>query len=353
MQGGLQVAETVAPDSAQVTMIVATTRQPSADPGERFNGARSGVPQHARIAVAIPPDHVAGRIEYGGGSGGGGFAVTAFDALPPERAADETRRLIAATGKRHVLVFVHGYNTRFDEAVFRFAQIVHDSGAPVTPVLFSFASAGKLSGYPYDRESAAVARDALEALLTQLARDPAVTDLSVLAHSMGGWLTLESLRQMAIRQRGIPVRIGNVMLAAPDVDVDVAASQGHALRTAGRMPRVTLFTAADDQALRVSRFVWGSRDRLGAIDPNKEPYRTRLAQAGVNVVDLAGLDGATTHGRFAEVPEVVAQIGERLARGQRLGGETSVAEAATATTQGALQGVGNILTAPIAVLAPR
>ena len=32
--------------------------------------------------------------------------------------------------ERHVLLFVHGYNTRFEEAVYRFAQIAHDAGAP-------------------------------------------------------------------------------------------------------------------------------------------------------------------------------------------------------------------------------
>ncbi len=134
----------------------------------------------------------------------------------------------------HVLVFVHGYNTRFDEAVFRLAQVVHDSGAPVTPVLFSWPSWGSLASYPYDRESAAFSRDALEDLLARLAKDPSVTQVSVLAHSMGGWLTMEALRQMGIRQGGIPARISNVMLAAPDIDVDVALMQGRAF--GGRRP---------------------------------------------------------------------------------------------------------------------
>jgi len=29
-----------------------------------------------------------------------------------------------------VLIFVHGFNNRFDDAVYRFAQIVHDSKTP-------------------------------------------------------------------------------------------------------------------------------------------------------------------------------------------------------------------------------
>jgi esterase/lipase superfamily enzyme len=66
-----------------------------------------------------------------------------------------------------VLVFEHGYNTRFDEAAFRFAWIVHDSGAKVTPVMFSWASWGTVSAFSYDRVSAEIARNGLESLLTR------------------------------------------------------------------------------------------------------------------------------------------------------------------------------------------
>ncbi len=43
---------------------------------------------------------------------------------------EATARLRRSTraGKRHALVFVHGFNNRFEDAVFRFAQIVHDTG---------------------------------------------------------------------------------------------------------------------------------------------------------------------------------------------------------------------------------
>ncbi len=256
-----------------------------------------------------------------------------------------------------MLVFVHGYNTRFDEAVFRLAQIVHDSGAPVTPVLFSWPSWGALSAYPYDRESAAFSRDALEELLARLAKDPSVTQVSVLAHSMGGWLTMEALRQMSIRQRGVPAKIGTVMLAAPDIDVDVALMQGRAMRTAAgarRGPKLMLFVSGDDAALNVSRRLWGSRDRLGAIDPQQEPYRTNLAKAGVEVVDLTpeSTDDRLGHGKFAESPLAVRMIGAQLARGQSLEGRQGLDEVATNLTQGATRAAGDLLTAPLRIVQP-
>src|SRR5690606_30137597 len=130
-----------------------------------------------------------------------------------------------STPHRRVLVFVHGYNTRFEEAVYRFAQIVHDSRAPALPVLFTWPSRGRLLEYAYDRESANYSRDALEAILQTMAKDKAVGEISILAHSMGNWVTLEALRQMSIRNGALSPKIKSVMLAAPDVDVDVFRRQ--------------------------------------------------------------------------------------------------------------------------------
>jgi esterase/lipase superfamily enzyme len=260
------------------------------------------------------------------------------------------KRLLASAQKknRHVLVFVHGYNTRFDEAVFRFAQIVHDSGADVTPVLFSWASWASLGSYPYDRESAALGRDSLELLLTKLTDTPSVGHVSVLAHSMGGWLTLETMRQMVIRNGTISPKIKDVMLAAPDVDVDVALAQGRVLQLARNKPKLTLFVSSDDKALGASRWLWGSTDRLGAIDPSKEPYQTNLARSGVKVIDLTGVQGGDSlnHGKFAESAGVVKLIGQRLASNQTLESDGAGGGVLHFVAQGAASAVETVLTAP-------
>ncbi|WP_192357641.1 alpha/beta hydrolase, partial [Mesorhizobium mediterraneum] len=105
----------------------------------------------------------------------------------------------------------------------------------------------------------------------------------ILAHSMGNWLALEGLRQMAIRNGGLPAKFKNVMLAAPDVDVDVFRTQ---IADMGKQhpqftlfvshPQFTLFVSQDDRALKVSRRVWGNIPRLGSIDPEQAPYKEEL-----------------------------------------------------------------------------
>ena len=101
----------------------------------------------------------------------------------------------------HVLVFVHGFNNRYEDSVFRFAQIVHDSGANVAPILFTWPSRASVFDYNYDKESTNFSRTALERTLATLVADPTVKDITVMAHSMGTWLAMEALRQMAITGR--------------------------------------------------------------------------------------------------------------------------------------------------------
>jgi esterase/lipase superfamily enzyme len=76
----------------------------------------------------------------------------------------------SAANKHHVLIFVHEYNNRFSDAVFRAVQLVHDSGAQVTPILFTWPSRGSVFAYGYDRESANLSRDAAAASWISSAR---------------------------------------------------------------------------------------------------------------------------------------------------------------------------------------
>lgn len=339
------------PEAKVVDLLVSTTRRPSSDPAVLFGGDRTLTPRFASLSISIPPGHKPGDIAWSSSAPADprtSFAATRADVLEPQAFNAALRRQIARTGRSHVLVFVHGYNTRLDEAAFRFAQIIHDSSSPVTPVLYSWASWGSLAAYPYDRTSASVARDGLESLLASLARDPAVSEVSVLAHSMGGWLAMESLRQMAIRDRQVSPKIRNLMLAAPDIDVDVAQEQARGLGE--KRPRITLFVSRDDDALWLSNIVWGSRDRLGAIDPGKEPYKANLKRFGVEVIDLTDIEtsDSTGHGKFAQSPDVVRAIGGRLAGGQRLSnGADDIGDGAALLTQGTLGAVGRVLTAPL------
>lgn len=348
------------PSTAQVEMLVTTTRGRAEKPGEMFSGERALSPTFADITVSIPPDTVRKAGEVAWPRKLPPNPATDFAALKAEeidRVAAEKwlNSHVRKSPDGSVLVFIHGFNNHFEDAVFRFAQIVHDSGARSVPVLATWPSRGSLLAYGYDRESTNYTRNAVERLFQYLARDPEVKEVSILAHSMGNWLALESLRQMAIRNDGLPAKFKNVMLAAPDVDVDVFGSQ---IADMGkRRPRFTLFVSRDDRALAVSRRVWGNVSRLGAIDPEQSPYKEELAADGITVVDLTKIKAGDNlhHTKFAESPEIVQLIGNRLSGGQTLtDSRLGLGDHIVAATAGAAQTVGTaaglVVAAPAAIV---
>ncbi|QBR72383.1 esterase [Beijerinckiaceae bacterium] len=360
IRGILEPVAYTAPGTSQVEMVVATTRMRTV-PAEMFSGLRAPSAAFADITVSIPPDGVRqiGEVQWPQqipGNPATDFVTLKADILDRPQALSAFHRLVQKVPKRQALVFVHGFNNRFEDAVVRFAQIVHDSGADVAPVLFTWPSKGSALAYGYDRESANYSRDTLEAVLRALAKDPEVGQVSVLAHSMGNWVTLEALRQMAIRDGKVADKIRTVLLAAPDVDVDVARQE---IATLGpKRPNFILFVSEDDRALAISRKLWGGA-RLGAINPDIEPYKSELESEKIEVVNLTSEISPDRfhHGKFAENPMAVQLIGRSLASGQILtDSRVGVGERIMATTAGAAASVGHaaglVVSAPLTIVDP-
>lgn len=348
------------PQSHRVEMLIATTRSPSDIRGEMFTGERARAPNFADITVSVPPNAArkVGEVSWPKKlppNPATDFATLKADMIDIEAAKAWLNTSVRKTPDGSALVFIHGFNTRFEDSVYRFAQIVQDSGVRSAPILVTWPSRGSLLAYGYDRESTNYTRNALENLFQYLANDTEVKEVSILAHSMGNWLTLEALRQMAIRNGRLPAKFKNVMLAAPDVDVDVFRSQIVDMGTPH--PQFTLFVSRDDRALAVSRRVWGDIARLGSIDPEQAPYKQELADAEIKVIDLTKVKAGDrlNHGKFAESPEIVRLIGARISDGQtltdnRIGLGDTILAATTGTAAAAGNAAGLLLAAPVAIV---
>jgi esterase/lipase superfamily enzyme len=355
----LPVADT-SPSSSKIEMLVTTTRARSANPAEMYTGERGSAPSFADITVSIPPASVrqVGEVAWPKklpSNPATDFAVVKAEELTLQTAKGWLHASVRKSPDHSVLVFIHGFNNRFEDSVYRFAQIAKDTGTDSVPILVTWPSRGSTLAYGYDRESTNYTRDALELLFQYLARDPDIKEVSILAHSMGNWLALESLRQMAIRNGGLPAKFRNVMLAAPDVDVDVFRTQ---IADMGkRHPQFTLFVSQDDRALKVSRRVWGNIPRLGSINPEEAPYKEELASENVTVIDLTKVKSGDrlNHGKFASSPQIVQLIGARMAGGQsltdsRVGVGDTIVQATTGAAAAAGSAAGLVIAAPVAAV---
>ena len=296
--------------AAEHGVFIATTRARAKDAREVFDGARAPQVDYAEVDITVPAAHKIGQIERRRGNVADPskyFTARKVTAFSEGEFKAALRADIKRSGGR-ALVFIHGYNTSFDAAVYRMTQIVHDAGTSATPVLFSWASGGRTLDYVYDTNSATAARDALEATL-RLVAEAGATRIDIVAHSMGNWVTMEALRQLAIAgDPRLGGRIGDVILASPDIDIDVFKAQ---MARYGKPERpFVLMTSADDKALRLSAVLAGARPRVGDSGDAAE-----LAGLGVVVVDLSQVQGdRLAHTKFAENPVMIKLIGDSLNR---------------------------------------
>lgn len=350
----------VASGASPVDLLVATTRAPSEEPGVLFSGERGSGLMLSDIVVSVPPEknRKVGQVQWPSRLPADplkDFTTVSVKPMDVPAARGWLDRHLPKSGR--VLVFVHGFNNRYEDAVYRFTQIVHDSKTDAAPIIFTWPSRASIFDYSYDKESTNYSRDALESLLRAAIDTPDVGEITIMAHSMGTWLAVETLRQMAIRDGRVPKKIEQVILASPDLDVDVFGQQLYAL---GKdKPKFTIFVSRDDRALTLSKRLSGNVDRLGQIDPSQEPYRSLLEAQGITVLDLTALKSGDrlNHGKFAESPEVVRLIGNRLIDGQTVtDSEIGFGDRLGVVALGAAQTVGSAasiaVSTPIAVFDP-
>lgn len=298
-------------------IYVATTRAKADEPRQVYSRGRGDTPTFARIDISVPASHKVGAVERPRGDKPDPskyFTARSLAGIPDANAFASQVVAQSRTEGGRIVVFVHGYNTSFDASVYRVTQIAHDAGYDGTPVLFSWASGGSMLDYVYDRDSATAARDALEQLIRSLGRAGAGR-IDIVAHSMGTWLTMEALRQLAIAgDRDIGGQLGDVVLASPDIDVDVFKSQMRRYGVPDRPFFVLL--SGDDRALRISSLIAGRAPRVGDYASAKD-----LASLGVIVVDLTKVKAGDSynHTKFADNPLLVKLLGDRLREGDSLG----------------------------------
>jgi len=242
------------------------------------------------------------------------FTVKELKALSHDQFLALVRERVAASSafKDQALVFVHGFNTGFDHALYRTAQIAYDLKFDGAAFLYSWPSGGGVAGYGYDRESATQAEPYLKEFLTLLVKQTGAKSVSVIAHSMGNLPLLNVLRDLG---PALPagVRLNEVILAAPDVDRDVFANLVANIRRYGR--GITLYCSSNDRAMSASRRFAGGVPRAGDV-----PADGPVIIAGIDTIDVTATSTdlfALNHSVYAENSTLLNDIGLILQTGER------------------------------------
>ena len=281
--------------SVDPTLLVTTTRKP-------VNGGRAkpwfGPERATSMTVAraklVAPDE--SRLSLASV----GLDDWRLDRIEPVSA--EGSDLAAQAGAGDVLIYVHGFKQTFETAVLDAAHLSDGIKFRGRTMVFSWPSKAGLFDYAYDRDSAMWSRDAFERVLSALVSNPTGGRVHIVAHSMGTMLTLESLRQLYARYGDtVTSKIGAVVFASPDIDMDVFSSS---IQRIGPLTgKITVIASTNDRALALSGQIAGGMTRVGAAE------KAVIARLGVRVVDASQEGwGIINHDLFlsnAEVQRVI------------------------------------------------
>jgi esterase/lipase superfamily enzyme len=190
------------------------------------------------------------------------------------------------------------------------AQIVYDLQYTGTRVLFSWPSRGGTLAYAYDQNSALGARERFIELIQLLEKEAGIKKVHVLAHSMGNLVVLDALYNQA--RSANPVRIGELIMAAPDVDQD---HYRQAMKEITKIASgLTLYASSADKAMVASRKL-ASAPRAGDVSRNQP-----VLVEGVEAIDVTAIGNelfGLNHDVFAAQRSLLNDIKLIMSKGIR------------------------------------
>lgn len=299
------------------TIYYATNRKPSTEDGLHFNGLRqlgSNNINYGICRVAIPKSHKPGKTssalldmklfndpkEH--------IHIRELKSLSEDHFYKSINALlnqetVAKSMANDMVIFIHGFNVPFNQAVRRTAQIAYDTNFKGIPMLFSWPSDGELTGYMSDREDATWSVQHMEKFLDDIIKKTRTRKIHLIAHSMGNQVLIGALNRIALKRKPSAESLfGNIIFAAPDFDAELFKHQ-IASQVVTLADTMTIYTSKKDTALTLSTKV-NKAQRLGL---------TITKLDNINLIDASNIEVSpwsvpSFHSYYATKEKVIDDI---------------------------------------------
>ena len=209
------------------------------------------------------------------------FVITRFEEQSGDGFFLDLRATTGKSAGKQAFVFVHGFNVPFEAAVYRTAQLAYDLDFDGAPILYSWPSEGKLTGYPTDLNNNEWTVDHLSTFLRQVSEQSGAQTIHLIAHSMGNRALVNALAQLAASPAATQPHFNQVVLTAPDIDASIFKTL--AVRFQPLVARATLYASSKDEALVASKTYQGYQ-RAGDTDP------AVVIVPGMDTIDVSSVD---------------------------------------------------------------
>ncbi|WP_260961865.1 alpha/beta hydrolase [Pseudomonas citri] len=213
-----------------------------------------------------------------------------------------------------VLLFVHGFNVKFDDAVKRAAQVSYDINPALQPVVFSWPSIGDPLKYNRDFGRALDSVDDFEKFMLKLATSTQGRRIHILAHSMGSKVVIPALARLySTHTKLLDKKLSNIILAAPDFPRETFISK---YKTAfSKFGRATVYMSSEDKALLLSSSTYlADREMLGFSGPEG------FYSPGIDSVDITragGIDDLLGHSKYGSSARVLVDMQDMIGKNLR------------------------------------
>lgn len=238
---------------------------------------------------------------------------------------------------RNLLVFIHGFDNSFENAITRAAfnrEWFAASGMPgadTTVVAFSWPSLGKLITLPfpdasYRRDQTTAGQSGLHIMSFFANLEPIITSVRakghrvfLLAHSMGNWALQAAVESWFMHGNGDAFLFDEVLLAAADEVYNtfefLPAGRLSGLDRLAR--RISTYASEEDAVLKLSMAVNLGAKRLGQAGPHNQADTVRFPPAKYRTVDCSGfrdykVDLASSHQYYRRSPGVRTDIANTM-----------------------------------------
>jgi esterase/lipase superfamily enzyme len=223
-------------------------------------------------------------------------------------------RVLKQGQKQGAMVYVHGYNNSFEDALFKTAQLAFDAHFPGVPIAFSWPSKNGVADYDYDHDSADFSSDAFLQLLRLVRRDAAVSKVYVVVHSLGNRILLDALAHLPEKD----ITLTEIIMAAPDIARENFVGRLNALKNAAK--GLTLYASSADKAMLISRV------KAGGVRAGDIPEMGPVVSPGMDTIDVTALGDdpfSLNHSVFSSNRSLIDDIGRLIRTGARPPGDRS------------------------------
>ncbi len=253
---------------------------------------------------------------------------------------DDSTRGDLETPGRNLLIFIHGFDNSFENAITRAAfnqQWLLNSGLPGTDtsvIAFCWPSLGKLLSFPildadYKQDQTSARLSGLHIMSFFAALEPTLAKarkagakVTLLAHSMGNWALAAAVENWFAHGNGVASLFDEAILAAADEVYDTFdyLPYGRLSGLSNLARRISIYFSNADAVLKISMVVNLGANRLGQDGPHNRFDTGRFPPSRYRMVDCSGfhdyqIDFASSHQYYRRSPAVRADIAAVMATG--------------------------------------